>query len=68
MEDASEKIAERRRALDSAVASNRLEGHEADPAFADLHEAMIAGRLGLDAAMDEVVKRVLGPPRPEPGL
>ena len=68
MKDASEEISGRRRALDSAVASNRLEGHEADPAFADLHEAMVAGRIGFEAAMGEVVKRVIGSPRPEPDL
>ncbi len=63
-----ERIAARRRALEAAVASNRLEGHEPDPAFADLHEARISGQLGHGAAMDEMVRRVLGPARPEPGL
>ena len=54
------RIEARRRALAAALASNRLEGHEPDPAFADIHEARAAGRIDHRRAMHEVERRILG--------
>lgn len=62
--EASER--RRRAALRSAMASNRLEGQDPDPTFADIHEARAAGEIGHEEALREVERRILGA-RPEPG-
>ena len=56
----------RRAALRAAIASNRLEGQEPDPSFADIHEARAAGEIGHEEALHEMERRILGA-RPEPG-